>query len=115
MYVKINKTKHYNKKHKRGGGTKEIQTNLPEEDVYLVDVSAIQSNWMRRLGSNILECEEVIWELGRSDHLAAPMQTEHEKVENQAVVLDDERSELQASDDAVRVGVIHVLQANESI
>ena len=56
-----------------------------------------------------LVLEEVVWHLRRSRHLASSLQPKHQQVQHEPVVLDDERGELETSDDAVRVGVVHVL------
>ena len=58
---------------------------------------------------HVLERQEVVRHLWRSSHLTGTLQTQHKKVEYQPVILDDERRKLQATDDAVRIGVIHVL------
>lgn len=82
----------------------------PEEDVYAVDVAAVQSDRVSGLGSGVLETEEVVGHLWRAGHLTGAVQTKDQQIHHQAVVLHDERSKLQTSDDAVRVGVIHVLE-----
>ena len=56
-----------------------------------------------------LEGEEVVGDLGRPCHLTGSVQAQHQEVEDQAVELHDEGGKLQATDDAVRVGVVHVL------
>jgi len=51
-----------------------------------------------------------VWaDLGRTSELRCARQAQHEQVEDEAVVLEDEGRELQAANQAVRVGVIHVL------
>jgi len=51
-----------------------------------------------------------VWaDLGRSSELRSARQAQHEQVEDEAVVLEDEGRELQTANQAVRVGVIHVL------
>ena len=85
----------------------------PEEDVYAVDVTTVEADGMSALCGRVLEAEEVIGHLGRAGHLTGPVQAEHQQVHHQAVVLHDERGKLQPSDDAVRVGVIHVLEENK--
>lgn len=82
----------------------------PEEDVYAVDVTAVQSDWVSRLRCGVLETEEVVGHLRGARHLTGTVQAEDQQVHHQAVVLHNERSKLQASDDAVRVGVVHVLE-----
>ena len=81
--------------------------------MYAVDVAAVEADGVGALGGRVLEAEEVVGHLGRAGHLAGPVQTQHQEVHDQAVVLHDERGKLQPSDDAVRVGVIHVLEENK--
>lgn len=86
----------------------------PEEDVYAVDVAAVQADGVGALRSRVLEAEEVVGHLGRAGHLAGTVQAQHQQVHHQPVVLHDERGKLQPSDDAVRVGVVHVLEENKT-
>ena len=78
--------------------------------MYLVDVSWVEPDWMARLGGYVLECQEVVGQLWRAWHLRGPLKAQYQQVHDQAVVLHDERGELQAADDAVRVSVVHVLK-----
>lgn len=64
---------------------------------------------MCHLGRHILKREEVVWHLWRSRHFTGTLEAKHKKVEYETVILHDERCKLQAADDAVRVGVVHVL------
>ena len=75
----------------------------------LVNVAAVQPDGVPRLGRNIREREELIRPLRRPRELRGTGEPKHEQVEHQAVVLHDEAGELQAADEAVRVGVRHVL------
>lgn len=63
---------------------------LPEEYVHSVDVSGVQSNGMLRLCLYILESQEVIWHLWRACHLAGPLQTQHQQIHDQSIVLHNE-------------------------
>lgn len=40
-----------------------------------VDVATVQSDWVSALCGRVLEAEEVVWDLGRSCHLAGTVQT----------------------------------------
>lgn len=64
---------------------------------------------MGTLSGRVLEAEEVIGHLRRSSHLTGSVQTQHQQVHHQPIVLHDERGKLQATDDTVRVCVVHVL------
>ena len=86
---------------------------LPEEDVDAVDVSAVQPDGVGALGSRVLEAEEVVGHLWGAGHLASTVQAKHKEVHDQAVVLHYEGGKLQPTDDAVRVGVVHVLGGKE--
>ncbi|CAN8015573.1 unnamed protein product, partial [Ixodes persulcatus] len=82
----------------------------PEEDVYAVDVARVEAHGVGGLGGHVLEGQEVVGHLGGPRHLGGPLQAQSQQVQHQAVVLHYERRELQAPDDAIRVGVVHVLQ-----
>lgn len=69
----------------------------------------IQPNGVFDLHVDIPEAEEVVRRLRRPRDLRRPREPEDEEVQHQPVVLVDERSELQAADQAVGVGVVHVL------
>jgi hypothetical protein len=86
-----------------------------EQDVNAVDVSHVESNRMRALDLDVLIGEEVVGQLWRSGHLACAPQAEHEQVEHETVVLHDERGELQAAYDAVRVRVVHVFVVDHDV
>ena len=87
----------------------------PEEEVESVDISGVEPNRMRHLRVHILKAEKVIRHLRRSGHLRGPVEAEHEQVHDEAVVLDDEGGELEAADDAVAVGVVHVLVVDHHV
>ena len=70
----------------------------------VLSLYTLHKHWTKHL-----VLEKVIWHLRRSSHLTSSLQPEHQEVQHETVVLDDERGELQTSDDAVRVGVVHVL------
>lgn len=79
-----------------------------------VDVSAVQANGVGTLCSTVLEAEEIVGHLWRSSHLAGTVKTQNEQVHHQAIVLHNEGGKLQAPDDAVRVGVVHVLERGKN-
>lgn len=82
----------------------------PEEDVNPVNVSAEEANGMGHLRGNVLETEEVIWHLGRPSHFTGPVQAQHQQVHHKPIVLDNEGSKLQPTNNPVGVCVIHVLR-----
>ena len=86
-----------------------ILSFAPEEDVDAVDVAAVQSDRVGALSGRVLETEEVVGHLRRAGHLAGTVQAQHQQVHHQAVVLHNEGGELEPPDDAVRVGMVHVL------
>lgn len=61
---------------------------------------------------DVLKREEIVGHLRRPSHFTGPLKAQDKQVKHQAVVLDNERGKLQATDDAVRVGVIHVLHTD---
>lgn len=74
-----------------------------------VDVAAVQSDWVSALRGSVLKTEEVVGHLRGTSHLTGTVQAENQEVHHQTVVLHDERGKLETPDDAVRVGVVHVL------
>ena len=75
-----------------------------------VDVAGVEPDWVRRLCCHILVGEEVVWFARRARHVAAALQAKYQQVIHQAIILHHERGELQAPDNSIRVGVVHVLQ-----
>ena len=57
----------------------------------------------------VSELEKVIRALRRTRNLAGTLQTEQQEVDDQTVILKDEGRELQTSNHAIAVGVVHVL------
>jgi len=62
-----------------------------------------------------LESQEVVGHLRRAGHFGRPVETEDEKVHDETEVLNDEGGKLEAANDAVRVGVVHVLIVNDYV
>ena len=58
---------------------------------------------------DVLEAQEGVGVLRRTRHFGGPVQAKDEEVEYEAIVLHNEAGVLDASDDAVQVGVVHVL------
>lgn len=65
---------------------------------------------MGHLSCNVLEAEEVIWHLGRPSHFTGTVQTQHQQVHHKPIILDDEGSKLQTTNNPIGVCVIHVLR-----
>lgn len=86
----------------------------PEEDVDAVNVTAVQPDWVGTLCGRVLETEEVVGHLRRAGHLTGTVQAQHQQVHHQAVVLHNERGKLEPPDYAVGVGVVHILEGQES-
>lgn len=82
----------------------------PEEDVNTVNVSAEEANGMGHLSGNVLEAKEVIWHLGRPSHFTGTVQTQHQQVHHKPIILDNEGSKLQPTNNPIGVCVIHVLR-----
>ena len=70
---------------------------------------------MRNLCVDVLETQKVVGHLGGSSHLRGPIKAEHQQVHDQPVVLDDKGGELQAANDAVAVGVVHILVVDDDV
>ena len=83
--------------------------------MHAVNVSRVEPDGMGALGGHVLVCEEVVGHLRGPGHLGGAVQAQHQQVQHQAVVLHNEGCELQPTDDAVRVGVVHVLGEGEKI
>ena len=80
-----------------------------------VQVPAVQADGVPELRVHILEGQELVGQLRRPGDLRGPGQTQHQQVQDHAVVLEDEGSELQALDQTVRVGVVHVLVVDDNV
>mmetsp|Transcript_38034 Transcript_38034/g.88956 ORF Transcript_38034/g.88956 Transcript_38034/m.88956 type:complete len:243 (-) Transcript_38034:2942-3670(-) len=75
----------------------------------VVQVTAIQPDGVAHFCLDIGECQELVWKLGWPGNFGCTRQTQQEQVQDQAVVLEHEGSKLQPLDQAVGVGVVHVL------
>lgn len=77
-----------------------------------INVTAVEADWMGALCSTVLKAEEIIGHLWGASHFTGTMQTQDEQVHHEPIILHNEGSKLQASDNAVRIGVVHVLQSD---
>ena len=84
-------------------------TVSPEEDVHTVHVARVESYGVAGLGVHVLVREEVVGHLRRPRHLAGPLETQHQEIQHQSIVLDYERRKLQSSYYPIRIGVVHIL------
>lgn len=80
-----------------------------------VHVTCIETDGVSDLSSSVLILQEVVWHLWRPSHLGGAFQTDNEEIENQAVVLHDERGKLKTTDYAVAVDMVHVLVVNHNV
>ncbi|KAI3486863.1 hypothetical protein L1887_49501 [Cichorium endivia] len=85
------------------------------EDVDAVDVARVEAHRVSCLGGGIAELEEAVGHVGRTCHLVGALQAEDEQIKHETVVLEYERAELQAADQAVRVDVRHVLEHDGNV
>ncbi len=74
-----------------------------------VHVARVQPNGMSGLCRGVTVLEEVVRHLRRASHFTCSLQTEDEEVEYQAIVLEYESGELEASNHAISVSVRHIL------
>lgn len=70
---------------------------------------------MTDLGWCILERQEIVRHLRRARHFTGSLQTQHQKIQHETVVLRDERSKLQTTNDSITVGVVHVLVIDDDV
>lgn len=84
-----------------------------EEHVDPVDVAGVESDGVRGLSLHILIGQEVVRHLRGACHLTGTLQAQHQQVQHQTVVLHYEGGELQTTDNAIGVGVVHVLGRSE--
>ena len=80
-----------------------------------VHVARVESDGVAGLSLHVLVGEEVVGHLRGPSHLAGSLQPQHQQIQHQPVVLHDEGGKLQASDNAIRVGVVHVLWGHTHI
>jgi hypothetical protein len=81
----------------------------PEEHPDTIDISCVQSDRMSGLGLPITELQEVVGALRWASNFAGTLETKQKEVKNKAIVLEDERRELEATNHTVTVNVVHVL------
>mmetsp|Transcript_3491 Transcript_3491/g.11579 ORF Transcript_3491/g.11579 Transcript_3491/m.11579 type:complete len:907 (-) Transcript_3491:778-3498(-) len=86
-----------------------------QQDVQPVDVPAVEPDRVARLGGGVAELQKVVWHGWRARELRGAREPEHEQVKHQPVELHDEGGKLQAAQDAVRVGVVHVLEGEVDV
>lgn len=65
--------------------------------------------------SSYLECQEVIGQLRWASHFTGTLQAQQQQVQHQSIVLCDEGGELQATQDTIGVGVVHVLVGDDHV
>lgn len=88
---------------------------MPTRPPYLVDVAGVQPDGMSCLSASVLEGQEVIGNLRCASNLTGTSEAQHEQVQDQAIVLHDKGCKLQASNQAIGVGVGHVLVGNHNV
>jgi hypothetical protein len=86
-----------------------------EDDVESVDVAHVDADRVFGLELEGFVEHEFVGVLGGAGELAGAVQAENEQVEDQAVELEDEAGELQALDNPVIIGVVHILEINNHI
>jgi hypothetical protein len=64
---------------------------------------------MSGLGLPITELQEVVGALRWASNFAGTLETKQKEVKNKAIILEDERRELEAPNHTVTVNVVHVL------
>jgi hypothetical protein len=99
-----------------------------EENVDLVDIARVQSDWVAYFRSRVLELQEIVGHRRRTRHLASALQAENEQIEHKTIVLhkkvrctpivkrnscgiylENECRELKATDQTITVNVTHIL------
>jgi hypothetical protein len=80
-----------------------------EEDPDSVNVACVQTDWVLGLCGTITELQEVVGALRWSSHFARALQAQKKQIDDQTIVLEDERGKLQTSDHTIAVNVVHVL------
>ena len=80
-----------------------------------VDIARVQPDGMGDFSGHVLEIKEIVGHLRRSGHFRGALQTQHQQIQHQTRVLSDERGELKAADDAVRVGVVHIFVVDDDV
>mmetsp|Transcript_15454 Transcript_15454/g.29757 ORF Transcript_15454/g.29757 Transcript_15454/m.29757 type:complete len:203 (-) Transcript_15454:2932-3540(-) len=86
-----------------------------QQHVQLVHVPAVQANRMPHLRLDITERDKLVRALRGSCEFGRTGQAKHQQVQHHTVVLRDEAGKLQAAQQAVRVGVRHVLVRNHHV
>mmetsp|Transcript_2955 Transcript_2955/g.8791 ORF Transcript_2955/g.8791 Transcript_2955/m.8791 type:complete len:467 (+) Transcript_2955:3703-5103(+) len=87
----------------------------PEEHMDLIHVALIKPDRVPGLHLALAEGEELVRHVRRPSNLRRPGQTQKEQVQNEPVILGQERSKLQAPNDTVRVGMGHILEGDDNV
>eukprot|EP00438_Fugacium_kawagutii_P036610 Skav217820 [mRNA] locus=scaffold889:237880:242886:- [translate_table: standard] len=80
-----------------------------------IQVTAVQPDGMSQFRVHILEGQELVRQLRRTCNLGGSGQTQHQQIQHHAVVLEDKGAKLQTLDEAVGVGVVHVLVVDHDV
>lgn len=81
----------------------------PKQDVESVDIARVETDGMTCFSSRIAILKEVIRHLGRPRHLTCSLKAKNKKIEDQAVILEDEGRELKTTNETISIGMRHVL------
>lgn len=86
-----------------------------EHDVDPVDVARVETDRVARFSGSVSELEEIVRHLRRSSHFTSSRKTENEEIENETIVLEDERGELKTSDHSVTIDMGHILIGEDDV
>mmetsp|Transcript_29770 Transcript_29770/g.62395 ORF Transcript_29770/g.62395 Transcript_29770/m.62395 type:complete len:277 (-) Transcript_29770:3144-3974(-) len=86
-----------------------------EQDVYPLDVTTVQADRMLHFSGDRIEGQKLVRLHRSTGDFAGSGKSQHEQIKNQTVILKDEGSKLQATDQAVAVQMIHVLVIEQDI
>ena len=86
-----------------------------QQHVHFRDVARVEPDRVPDLGRGVPVGQELVGRRRRPRELGRAREAEEQEVEHEAVVLHDERGELEPSDDAVGVRVGHVLVGDDDV
>ena len=70
---------------------------------------------MTNFSFHILEAHKLVWLIYWTCQLKRPLFAKHAQVKHQSIVLEHKARKLEASNEAVRVGVTHVLVRHDNV
>lgn len=83
--------------------------------VNLVDIAHVKAYRVAYFSFHVLETHKLVWLIYWTCKLKSPLLSKHTQVKHQSIVLEHKARELESSNEAIRVGVTHVLVRHNNV